>query len=658
MTTATAAPARLPDVDLTALTAGARRVVGGDHAIIVADGPEGTVVAGQDGLPPEAAYTIGRTNAGNLLDVLNREFGAVTSADVSVESESYGTMHVLRQLNGQFEHPELLPVFATQAALALALAERPAVQATPPAVLAELDELVFQVDDLEELTSSLSRVLAPLFGGARSGLMVADAQGSTLQQLPGSFGAGGEVTASHRVSAFDLFSNSARVFTTGQAYLSPHCDGDTGIRQGYVDALELQQLLSVPLRRIGVLHIADGAQRFTIDDVARALALAPRVANIVALATTLLLQRRQQRLEEILSEVAVSVASGGTDDEFVGPALDKLCSATDANLVAIVPEDEPATIARCGLGNPEREEEVLDEADTEPGMRAYVVGPQSPGDPGWAAFYVPIRLGHQRVGTLAAFRNRGEPFAQGERRAFLRMANLAALARASERYQQQRAALARAHERQRIADDLHDDVAQILFAAQLSLDAILQQEDALGDDVAAAIKRSRGLLIRGDTAIRTVIHRLSAPPGVDLGSRLIAVVGGVEDEFALPVTLQIDEAAVSAAESLPGPATDALVKTAREAVVNAAKHAGPCRVVLTLKLSGRGRLLLTVADDGRGIVGTPVAGKHHHGLDALHRTMSEHGGTLRRGESAGGGTKVTASLPLPSGARASRTRAA
>ena len=654
MTVATVEAVHRRELDLDALAAAARRVVGGDLALIVLGDPEHAVVVGSDGLPASTAITLAGTRPQDLVDVLDREYGTAVSADATFDGGVRGSIHVVKHATEAFDHPELLSVFATQAGLALALAEHPVDQVASPALLAELDDLVLQVDDLAGLTRALGRALAPLFGGARTGLMVAVGHASTLQQLPGSFGAGGEVTASHRVSAFDLFSNSARVFTTEQPYLSHRCPGDAGIRQSYVDALGLRRLLSVPLRRVGVLHIADKDEPFTLDDVAQALALAPRIANIVALATLLLRQRRQQRLEEVLADVAVSIASGAGAGDFVGPAIERLCAATEANMVALVPEDGEPQVARAGARRRDREQAVLDEADSEPGMRAYVVGPQSPGDPGWAAFYVPIRLGHQRMGTLAAFRDRGEPFDQNERRSFVRMANLAALARASERYLHQRAELARAHERQRIADDLHDDVAQILFAAQLSLDAILQRSDGLGEDVVAAIKRSRGLLIRGDTAIRTVIHRLSDTATADIGTRLSSAVAGVEDEFSLPVRMQLDERAVLAAEQLSGAECDALVKVARESLVNAAKHAGPCRVVLSLRVDRVAGLTLTVADDGRGL-GTAAGGEHgdhHHGVAALARMIGELGGTLARGDSAGGGTKVTATLPLDLGGRA------
>jgi signal transduction histidine kinase len=302
-------------------------------------------------------------------------------------------------------------------------------------------------------------------------------------------------------------------------------------------------------------------------------------------------------------------------------------------------------VSRRGARNPGLERAVLDEAGSEPGMRAYVVGPQKAGDPGWAAFHVPVLLSGQRMGTLAAYRQRGEPFARVERRALARMANLVALARATERYQAQQAELARMGERQRIADDLHDDVAQILFAAQLALDAILARDD-LDEEASAGIARARGLLIRGDTAIRTVIHRLSGPPAADIATRLAAVVSTVEDEFGLAAGLEVVGDAAGEAGALTRAASDALVKVAREALVNAAKHAGPCSVTVRLELVGSAseRLRLVVEDNGRGR--GEVSDGHHHGLLALRRAMREQDGTLRVTHGSAGGTRVAATVPL------------
>jgi signal transduction histidine kinase len=312
-------------------------------------------------------------------------------------------------------------------------------------------------------------------------------------------------------------------------------------------------------------------------------------------------------------------------------------------MLAIVTEGSEPLMSPRRPANDALEQIVLREATGMPGIRAYVVGPLKVGDPGWAAFHAPIQFGRQRIGTLSALRKRGEPFTQDERDALMRLANLAALAGASERYQQQRAEVARLQERQRIADDLHDHVAQILFGVQLQLDAALE-DPAIDANVAEAIVRARGLLIRGDTAIRTVIRRLSHPIHADLPQRLTTLVSGFETEFSLPTHLEFSREAEQASKAIGKPLADVLVKVAREALANAAKHAGPCRVDVSLRINRRGRLMLTVIDDGLGLPNGRVVGRH--GLGSLRQSVLLHGGSLRLHRGSAGGLKVTASVPL------------
>jgi signal transduction histidine kinase len=85
------------------------------------------------------------------------------------------------------------------------------------------------------------------------------------------------------------------------------------------------------------------------------------------------------------------------------------------------------------------------------------------------------------------------------------------------------------------------------------------------------------------------------------------------------------------------------MKVAREALVNAAKHAGPCRVTVKLESERGGYLRLTVADDGIG-AHAPGAG-HHHGLAAIEQLVADQSGwtTIHHGET--GGTVVSVTMP-------------
>jgi signal transduction histidine kinase len=611
-----------PSPNFHALLAAATRVTGAEAILIVLRGDGGPLHVechrGLSGSELEA-FSASLTAADD--GFLERQFEAVLRSEIAVEGRTGGFIAALQRAKVSFDNEDLIDTFAVQVGLCVALASRPPVYDEVLETWAMLDRLVLSAHNLGELGRALTAVIGPLFGNARIGVMIADRQRRVLQMMPGAFGADDFTVASHRVGFFDPRSNSARVLTTGLPYISNASAGDASIRQEYVGVFGLSRVLTVPLGDVGVLHIADGAGDFDLEDLSRAEGLAPRIASIVELAAVLYGARREQRIEETICRAAVAVASGDSIHTVMEPALSELCEATEASLLAFVLDDAPPILVSTGRRAPEIERAVIEEAGTDPGMRAYVVGPQRAGDPGWAAFYVPVTLSGVRLGTLAALRLHGEPFTRFERGSFMRMANVAALNYAAERYQQQRAELARLQERQRLADDLHDDVAQILFAAQLSLDSILEQDD-VDDGVARRIARARGMLIRGDTAIRTVIHKLSSPPAADIATRLTSVVSGVEDEFSLPI--------------------HALIKAAREALVNAAKHAGPCRVNVRLELE-QGRLVLTISDDGLGTT-VPRAG-HHHGLASVDRLIRDQGGwtEVRRGEA--GGTVVMVGLP-------------
>ena len=283
--------------------------------------------------------------------------------------------------------------------------------------------------------------------------------------------------------------------------------------------------------------------------------------------------------------------------DFLRPAIGEVGQAVEASFVAMVPDGGEPAIWRHG--HSPLEDVVLEEVSRRPGMRAYVVGPEKAGDPGWAVFYAPVHLSGHRVGTLAAMRTRAEPFAREERQALVRLAGLGSLSFATERYKQQRAELARLQERQRIADDLHDDVAQILFAAQLNLDAILEREPGHrrgrgGDRTRARPARPRRHDDPQGDPPALLLDLAGVRPAPRRGDRpdRAGVLGG-DPPAARP-------AAVDAANGLRRPAADALIKAAREALVNAAKHAGPCRIRVQLALTERSRLLLSVIDDGVG----------------------------------------------------------
>jgi signal transduction histidine kinase len=200
-------------------------------------------------------------------------------------------------------------------------------------------------------------------------------------------------------------------------------------------------------------------------------------------------------------------------------------------------------------------------------------------------------------------------------------------------------------ERRRIADDLHDDVAQMLVAAQLNLDAILEREQ-VGEEPEALIRRALDLVSRSQVTIREAIYGLSHPRAGTEGfvEQVFAVAAAVERDFGLSIEVVTQPGAAVDSLGLDSDTAESLLRAARETLVNAAKHARCNGAVVRLSSLARGRFVLSVTDDGIGC--TVADTSRGHGISALCRNVRLHGGCFRIGMVPTGGTKVTISVPV------------
>jgi two-component system, NarL family, sensor kinase len=186
--------------------------------------------------------------------------------------------------------------------------------------------------------------------------------------------------------------------------------------------------------------------------------------------------------------------------------------------------------------------------------------------------------------------------------------------------------LATLEERQRVATEMHDSVAQLLFAAELAL-----QVAKTGPDDAA---RSGGLaqaerLVGGALAELRALVEVLRPADLSGGlaralARLAERTGG-----ALAVHLELDRM------ELPEAHAELLYRAAQEALHNTLRHASATTVWLRVARSQWG-VTLSVEDDGRGPPESPTEG---FGLATM------------RGRAAGLGGRVTLGHRTPRGAR-------
>ncbi|MEU7583773.1 sensor histidine kinase [Streptomyces sp. NPDC041068] len=201
-------------------------------------------------------------------------------------------------------------------------------------------------------------------------------------------------------------------------------------------------------------------------------------------------------------------------------------------------------------------------------------------------------------------------------------------------------------ERERLAREIHDTLAQGLSSIQLLLRAA---QRALPPDSPAAphVEQARAAA-QGNLAEARRFVRALAPPDLAHGSlaaaleRLSASSPGPRVRFSLSGT----------PAELPTPYEVALLRVAQSALANTVRHAEAGRAEITLSFMDAS-VTLDVVDDGRGFdpAAEPPARTGQDdggfGLTAMRSRADSLGGTFTVESAPGQGTAVAISLPLP-----------
>lgn len=204
-------------------------------------------------------------------------------------------------------------------------------------------------------------------------------------------------------------------------------------------------------------------------------------------------------------------------------------------------------------------------------------------------------------------------------------------------------------ERNRLAREIHDTLAQGLAAIALQLETA----DALLDNAALsavegarrAVQQALGLARANlDEARRSVLDLRAAPLQ---GRSLAAALAGLASDATAQSggRTRVTLSTVGGSRPLPVSMEVGLYRVAQEAVTNALRHAGPARVRITLTATPAAVRLL-VEDDGAGFdpQQTPP---DRYGLRGMTERMHLLGGSLHVRSTPGAGTQIDATAPLP-----------
>ena len=206
-------------------------------------------------------------------------------------------------------------------------------------------------------------------------------------------------------------------------------------------------------------------------------------------------------------------------------------------------------------------------------------------------------------------------------------------------------------ERQRLATELHDYLAQLLVFGRLKLGRA--RRDSKTSWTGTVAEELDDVLDKALTYIRSLVAELSPPVLREFGLAIaLEWLAQQMTRQGLTVTVNCDlgSSVVSEDQSV------LLFQSTRELLINALKHSGTPSASVSVWVNDD-MLHICVADDGAGFDQTNVAGNKKvatFGLFSIRERMEDLGGQMTIASTLGQGTKVTLIVPLEKPSRGAK----
>lgn len=286
---------------------------------------------------------------------------------------------------------------------------------------------------------------------------------------------------------------------------------------------------------------------------------------------------------------------------------------------------------------------------------------------GIARLYLPFFKDGKVYLVVGAERLRTTPFSERQEEFLQTVGPQLIVALENIRLTAETATLATLAERGRIARDIHDGIAQLLYMLSLNsetglaLVARIAGTGGNGTDTLASLKESleKQVTIAKQALWETRYYMFTLQPLINGNTTLAQMLTTQIHEFEAISGLKTYLKIEGQAETFSGDAErnqrrlqvgTALFRITQEALTNAYKHAQASQLEVVLRY-GPERISVEISDNGMGMSGmeTPSDAEHIYsgrGLRGMRERAAELGGMLEIRPGAIGGTCVTASIPI------------
>ena len=258
---------------------------------------------------------------------------------------------------------------------------------------------------------------------------------------------------------------------------------------------------------------------------------------------------------------------------------------------------------------------------------------------------IPLYAHGRKLGVLNVASADWRELAPDDLRLLYTVGDLVSIAIERARLFARSAQLGAAEERNRLAREIHDTLAQGLTAIALQLETadVLLESSASSERVQQALQQALALTRANlEEARRSVLDLRAAPlEGRTLAEALAALAA--QQERAQP-HLHVRFETIGENRPLPVHIEAGIYRIAQEALTNAARHAEARHAALHLTTLPD-RVQLVIEDDGHGFDPTQIP-KGRYGLIGLNERVKLLGGRLQLQSSPGAGTRIEVTIPL------------
>ncbi|HSD50383.1 MAG TPA: HAMP domain-containing protein, partial [Candidatus Methylomirabilis sp.] len=259
---------------------------------------------------------------------------------------------------------------------------------------------------------------------------------------------------------------------------------------------------------------------------------------------------------------------------------------------------------------------------------------------------VPLRRGDTVIGVICVGSREPRTFTAAETELLTGLATQAAIAIEKARLYEEVRSLATLEERERIAREMHDGLAQALGLLHLKLRGA-ERHLASGDQqqIADALREMTTISARAYEEVRQSIFGLRTMVSRGLG--LIPTLTEYLHEFSAQNGIGVEFEMADGRPIHLSPASEVqLIRIIQEALANIRKHAGASHAWVRLQRQDPW-VRVTIEDDGQGFdpvtLGSPD--RLHFGLQTMRERAEALGGKLEIDTAPGRGTRVVATLP-------------